>query len=66
MQQNLNPKEKEKHSKTMQEISEMVSRPRHLGAGGFPRLQRLAEACLPLRTARPLLKRTSMTVRGRI
>ena len=50
----------------MQEISEMVSRPRHLGAGGFPRFYWLAEACLPLRTARPLLKRTSMTVRGRI
>jgi len=50
----------------MQEISEMVSRPRHLGAGGFPRFYWLAEACVPLRTARPLLKRTSMTVRGRI
>jgi len=35
MQQNLNPKEKKNHSKTMQEISAMVSlRPRHLGAGG--------------------------------
>ena len=60
MQQNLNPKEKKTRSKTMQEISEMVSRPRHLGAGGCPRYYWLAEACVPLRTARPLLKKTSM------
>ena len=49
----------------MQEISEMVSRPRHLGAGGFPRFYWLAEACVPLRTARPLLKKTSTDVPGR-
>ena len=37
----------------MQEISEMVSRPLHLGAGGCQRFV--------LRTARPLLKKPSMT-----
>ena len=45
----------------MQEISEMVSRPLHLGAGGCQRFFLLAEACVPLRTARPLLKKTFMT-----
>ena len=50
----------------MQEISEMVSRPLHLGAGGFPRFYWLAEACLPLRTARPLLKKSSTDVQERL
>ena len=49
----------------MQEISEMVSRPRHLGASGFPRFYWLAEACVPLHTARPLFKKTSKDVPGR-
>ena len=65
MQQNLNPKEKKNHSKTMQEISAMVSRPRHLGAGGCQRFFWLAEACVPLRTARPPFKKTSTDVPGR-
>ena len=33
----------------MQEISEMVSRPRHLGAGGFPRLRTLAHCTSPVK-----------------
>ena len=45
----------------MQKISEMVSRPRYLGAGGCQLFFLLAEACAPLRTARPLLRKTSMT-----
>ena len=42
----------------MQEISEMVSRPLHLGAGGCQHFFLLAEACVPLHTgtARPVLK----------
>ena len=50
----------------MQEISEMVSRPLHLGASGYQRFLRLAEACVPLRTARPLLKKTSTDVPGHL
>ena len=47
----------------MQEISdsEMVSCLLHLGAGGCPCFFLLAEACVPLNTARPLLKKMSMT-----
>jgi len=68
MQQNLNPKEKKNHSKTTQEISEMVSRrgQRHLGAGGCQHFFWLAQACTPLRTARPLLKRLPPRDVGRI
>ena len=68
MQQNLNPKGKKKHSKTAQEISEMVFRrgQRHLGAGGCLLFFWLAEACRPLHTARPLLKKRLQWDVGRI
>ena len=49
----------------MQEISEMVSRLLHLGAGGCQRFFLLAEACVLLHTARPILKKTSTGVPGR-
>ena len=49
----------------MQEISEMVSRPLHLGAGGCQRFYWLVEACVLLRTARPPLNKTSTDVPGR-
>ena len=50
----------------MQEISAMVSRPLHLGACVCQRFFWLAEACILLRTARPLLKKTSTDVPGRL
>ena len=65
MQQNLNPKEKKNHSKTMQEIKEMVFCPLNLGAGCCQRFFLLAEASVPLRTAGPLPKKPSIDVPGR-